>query len=872
MPLFVAWRSLAASLCALLLVDSASAQCSGGFLPGMERSLFNGDVLCSTTWDPDGDGPLSEWLVVGGTFTIVGQASVARIAAWDGMKWRSLGSGLDDDVRALTVYDGRLVAAGDFLVAGGQSANRIAQYDGVSWTALGAGVTTGGTGVPAINALTVHQGNLIAGGTFATAGLVAATNIARWNGNVWSGIAGGLNGTVTALVASGNELVAAGTMTGGVRALESGLWTEIASPLSGVSCLAYFQGELYAGGSFVSTTGAATTVPLPRIARLTPTGWASPGVGVFGTSSGTIPVRSLRAVGDRLVVGGSFFGAGTLVCNNIAAWDGQQWYAYGRGVVSSSFPGGEVFTIAESGGRLVAAGRFTSSGRGTSLSNVAAWGGEEWMPLTPSPNDAVLAATEWNGQLVLGGEFTSFGSLETGRITSWNGAEWVSVGGGVTGSDVQALASFEDDLYAGGAFTGAGGRIVANIARWDGTEWHSVGGGIAGIGTGTRVTAMVNFDGELIVAGTFTSAGPIAAVNAAAWNGVSWRPLANSVTGPLGTSSLSALVVHQGSLYASGSSGVARFDGQGWTTLMTGAVNVISLATDGNRLIAGGSFSSIGGAGSRLVAAWNGTAWSALGQGLTGTSSPVVHAVGVYNGRIYATGQFAFSGPISTTGIARFSDATGTWEPLGPGLGTSFTGVTGIGRALVPYRGELLVAGDFLAAGTQPSAGWARYTDSSLPRIVRQPIAPTFTPGGTVQISVGIDAAYSIFGATTFQWRRNGVAIADGPQPGNPGNPSIAAGSSSATLTISNSSLTDRGNYDCVITNPCGSVTSGAVMFASVVCRADFNSDGSATLQDIFDFLTAWFATDPRADFNMNSEVTVQDLLDFLAAWFAGCG
>jgi hypothetical protein len=41
-------------------------------------------------------------------------------------------------------------------------------------------------------------------------------------------------------------------------------------------------------------------------------------------------------------------------------------------------------------------------------------------------------------------------------------------------------------------------------------------------------------------------------------------------------------------------------------------------------------------------------------------------------------------------------------------------------------------------------------------------------------------------------------------------------------------------------------------------------------VQDIFDFLAAWFAASPLADVNAVSGVTVQDIFDFLAAWFAG--
>jgi glucose/arabinose dehydrogenase len=64
--------------------------------------------------------------------------------------------------------------------------------------------------------------------------------------------------------------------------------------------------------------------------------------------------------------------------------------------------------------------------------------------------------------------------------------------------------------------------------------------------------------------------------------------------------------------------------------------------------------------------------------------------------------------------------------------------------------------------------------------------------------------------------------------------------------------------------------TSGEVLRV-VPCPSDYNGSGAVEVQDIFDFLSAWFAADPRADFNGLGGLSVQDIFDFLAAWFAGC-
>ncbi|MCC6322833.1 MAG: hypothetical protein IT438_15525 [Phycisphaerales bacterium] len=56
-----------------------------------------------------------------------------------------------------------------------------------------------------------------------------------------------------------------------------------------------------------------------------------------------------------------------------------------------------------------------------------------------------------------------------------------------------------------------------------------------------------------------------------------------------------------------------------------------------------------------------------------------------------------------------------------------------------------------------------------------------------------------------------------------------------------------------------------------VACPADVNCSHDLTVQDIFDFLAAYFAGEPAGDFNGVGGWSVQDIFDFLAAYFAGC-
>ncbi|MFN7022861.1 MAG: GC-type dockerin domain-anchored protein, partial [Phycisphaerales bacterium] len=61
------------------------------------------------------------------------------------------------------------------------------------------------------------------------------------------------------------------------------------------------------------------------------------------------------------------------------------------------------------------------------------------------------------------------------------------------------------------------------------------------------------------------------------------------------------------------------------------------------------------------------------------------------------------------------------------------------------------------------------------------------------------------------------------------------------------------------------------VCSAPPACPADFNGDGSPTVQDLFDFLTAYFVGDASADVNASGAVTPQDVFDYLTIYFTGC-
>jgi hypothetical protein len=79
------------------------------------------------------------------------------------------------------------------------------------------------------------------------------------------------------------------------------------------------------------------------------------------------------------------------------------------------------------------------------------------------------------------------------------------------------------------------------------------------------------------------------------------------------------------------------------------------------------------------------------------------------------------------------------------------------------------------------------------PTITAQPVNATVLAGQSVAFSVMTTGTP----APTYQWRRNGAAL---------------AGQTSVTLSLSNVSASDAGNYDVVVTNSAGAVTSVAAV------------------------------------------------------------
>lgn len=399
----VAWCLALALL--LLAASGASAQCEPRWIPGVGSPGVNSWVTAMVNWDPDGPGPRTSVLVLGGWFGTANNMNVGCIATWDPItgEWGSIGSGIGYYVGALAVLPNNdLVAGGWFESAGGVPASGIARWDGSAWRAMGSGVSreTYDSGVNALAVL--PNGALIAAGKFASAGGVPVNNIARWDGQSWSALGGGTQGTHPA-----------------------------------VSSLAVLHdGSLIAAGSFESIGGS----PIAQLARWDGASWTDLSPPIGQAVEIAYPNALLTASDGSLLVAGrsiatSIFGAGF-----VARWDGSMWTTLGTGTNV------EVLALTElPSGDIIAGGNFTSAG-GVGANCIAMWSlsDQSWNPVGPgltSVGGVFALSTLPSGDVMVGGNFQSAGGMPARCIARW-------------GASCECVADLDDD----GDFSNGGRR------------------------------------------------------------------------------------------------------------------------------------------------------------------------------------------------------------------------------------------------------------------------------------------------------------------------------------------------------------------------------------------------------------------------------
>ncbi|MFI4916380.1 MAG: GC-type dockerin domain-anchored protein [Phycisphaerales bacterium JB060] len=416
--------------------------------------------------------------------------------------------------------------------------------------------------------------------------------------------------------------------------------------------------------------------------------------------------------GEALYVGGFFTIAGDTAARAVARFDGQAWSALGDGIdgFRPSVRALEVFDDG-SGRALYIAGTFDGAA-GLPALNIARWDGDAWSTLgdgvlggSGSIINALAVFDDGRGPALYAGGLIGAVTVE-GRpvavngVARWDGTSWSPLVGpdgtpGVQGGRVESLAVHDDGsgpaLYVGGNFDTAGGEPVNNIARWDGTAWSRVY-----LGTNGPISRLASYDGQLYAGGSFAVASGVLASNLVRWDGSRWHPVA----GPLGEGvsgwddpvhMLDVVDAGDGPVLLVGGQfneaggvpahGIAQWDGVRWSALGDGLggtsttrsarTAVVFNSGGGDEVVAGGYFGTAGGEPANNLARWNGSAWSPLGvrggQGLPREASAVATFDEGDGPALFVAGDFEYINGVEMNGIARWDGAG--WSPLAGGIG-----------------------------------------------------------------------------------------------------------------------------------------------------------------------------------------------------------
>ena len=519
---------------------------------------MNGIVTSLTTWDPDGPGPAPTQLIALGGFSTAGGVPAARLASWNGSAWSRLiaeprtNEGVFSLVRAWDPDgDGPrtplLLVGGSFVSIAGQPARRIAAYDGASWSPLGEGLSSdcttiaewdpdgigpmrprlfangeswdgerwvllGSESAPRVTPTTLGQWDPDGPGPQPTSLLVAGgfiqteTACSRWDGERWQAVGWHLFGTpfssLTSWDPDGDGPLPARLVAG----LSESAWPE--GPHGVVQ---YNGADRWNALNPDDVWGSGLQRSVSSVLSWDPDG------------AGPQP--------QQLVAVGSFDSNREGVwIQGIASWNGTRWTRLGEARLNQSRwwrlttwdPDGEGPSPAQ---LIVGGDREVFVGSNLLTSRIARFDGVSWHPLGAGLNGLCTAVTSWdpdgNGPLspvvVASGDFTSAGGVPVSGIASWDGERWSPMGG-YTDSLVWSLTSWDMDgpgpmppqLIAAGAFTVIGGVNANSIARWDGERWWPLGGGLD-----RRATLVSTWDPDgdgpiaarLVVAGDFESAG-----------------------------------------------------------------------------------------------------------------------------------------------------------------------------------------------------------------------------------------------------------------------------------------------------------------------------------------------------------------------------
>ncbi|MCY3003235.1 MAG: hypothetical protein NTV21_15655 [Planctomycetota bacterium] len=697
-------------------------------VPEFTPNFYLASVRAQIVLD-DGSGPK---LVVAGRFETVGSAVAHNIATWDGVRFEPLGSGVDADIHALAVFDDgsgpALYAGGSFGTFGGGAPSGLVKWTGTQWLDCGGAFDSE---VFALEPIATPSGpRLVVGGSFQHVAGVLRPGLALWDGAQWHDFpTGGTNGSVSALATFNGSLHVAGNFFDGLARWTGsalmpvgiGLSASGGAPVPIHDLQVWDDGSgpaLFVAGNF----DAASSPPLTQLGGLVR--WDGTQAAPLGNGV-DCSVTTMAGLSGELFLGGCFRYPVGAAIQGLARWDGQVLRHLPRDRCDDDVRSLVTFDAGLGAGpELSVGGEFRSIG-GRLADHLARTQGQQWsFDYEPCSNlhsiADIVRLDRGNGpEAFARGTLRRAGdpvSSVQPSFLRWDGVRWVEQAGCPV--EPRSVAELGGELFVSGQNLQTG---AAEVVRWNGVQWTlacTASGQLIRTGRGPNAGLVLN---------TVINVGGVGGPAIAPWNGTCFQPLPGAFEMPPMTTApavLDAVEFDDGSgpaLYVTGLfekvdgvlvNNLARFSQGSWSAVGSGIDCTycvgMSLETfddgTGPALYVGGGFQSVSGVAAHSIARWDGTQWSALGQGL---GFYVVDFAVFDDG----AGEALYASSQATGLVTRWDGAS--WNPLGSGLASTlppYAQDATLSTLELPTRRSLFAWGDFDLAGGSASSGVAEWT------------------------------------------------------------------------------------------------------------------------------------------------------------------
>jgi trimeric autotransporter adhesin len=578
-------------------------------------------------------------------------------------------------------------------------------------------------------------GDLYVGGSFARVNGTDVSNLAVRRGGEWLGLGDGPGIMVADLMELDGNIIAVGEAAGGgfgigganqVMSWDGETWTALGQTLpqfTRVNDIEVIDGEVVIVGNFAAEEGELPT-------------WTATGAAVWNSETETWDPfldsldGELRTIVDTeagFCVGGFFSTIDSTAVSNIACLEGDEWNAMAGGLNSTV---NDIEVLPD--GDMLVGGTFNlGDGESAFSIGIVRWNGTAFEGffdgvgggLVTEVRDILLSAA---GGVYVGGSFDGAGSGDgtafSTNIAYHDGTDWQTLAGGVQNRvgitispGVYSMAQDSTgNLVAVGDFSQAGDTAASNLAMWDGEVWDNLQdeGKVSNGVVGTVRAFAADNAGTVFIGGDFTGSSASGLTNVAALRGSTLSPLEDGLPGGV----LALEVDADGTLFAgggftdagiTGASFIAEYNGETWRALaeqLDGTVADLTFCPDGSLVAIGDFMETENGTVLNHIGVYDGTVWSALGDGLSGSNPEFSYSYSAVeclpDGSIVAGGSFDRADGTDVTSIAQYSAGSG-WAALG-----NFDATVSV---LTWYDGTLYAGGTFRNVDENPITGIAAW-------------------------------------------------------------------------------------------------------------------------------------------------------------------